>query len=227
MTLEGLSRSHVPSLFKNFGWPDDKSILEWLPWATPETEDELWDMFLKLEKQRGFIIYAIKTNLDLVNSPRSVVTAQQEQRERSEVLGTIGYLDVQPQNRSLESGAVLFAPALRRTAAATEAHYLALKNVCDQETSTSVPPYRRIAWKCNSLNHKSRRAAERLGYKYEGTFRNHMIFQGRSRDSDWLSIVEDEWPAIKAALQVWLDPSNFDEHGRQIKTLDEIRVAGT
>jgi RimJ/RimL family protein N-acetyltransferase len=196
-----------------------------MPWTVPNTEAELWNMFEKLHTQRGFIIYAIKANLDHVNPLKNGISTQHIVLKHSEVLGTIGYLEVQPQHRALETGAVLFGPSLRRTAAATEAHYLLLKNVCDQDPLSSSPPYRRIAWKCNSLNHKSRRAAERIGYRYEGTFRNHMISKGRSRSSDWLSITDEEWPAVKTDLELWLDPTNFDQDGRQVKTLDEVRAA--
>ena len=79
-------------------------------------------------------------------------------------------------------------------------------------------------WKCNHLNTKSRRAAERLGFVFEGTFRKHLIVKGRNRDSDWLSIVDDEWPAVKAGLETWLDVSNFDISGRQKRTLEECRA---
>ena len=84
--------------------------------------------------------------------------------------------------------------------------------------------YRRVCWKCNSLNKPSRRAAERLGFVYEGTFRKHMISRGRNRDSDWLSIVDDEWPVVKEALQKWMSDENFDGDGRQRRGLDEIRA---
>lgn len=208
--LEGLCKEHIPSLFSNLGLPQDKSVFDWLPWTDPTTtEDELWDLFERLRKNRGFIIYAIKAD------------AQYLSARQLDVLGTIGYLDIQPQHRALEVGAVLFSPALRRSAAATEAHYLLLRHA--SEPSDSLP-YRRIAWKCNHLNTASRRAAERIGYVYEGTFRKHMIAKGYSRDSDLLSIVDDEWATIKKAFETWLEERNFDEQGRQLRTLQEIRA---
>lgn len=149
-------------------------------------------------------------------------------RKHNEVLGVIAYLDIHPNFRALEIGAVIFGPALARSAAATEAHYLMLRNVFEVKSpglGGNSLPYRRVCWKCNHLNSKSRRAAERLGFVFEGTFRNHMIVKGRSRDSDWLSILEDEWPVVKGALEHWLERSNFDDQGRQIKAIVDIRAS--
>lgn len=84
--------------------------------------------------------------------------------------------------------------------------------------------YRRVCWKCNRLNRPSRRAAERLGFVYEGTFRNHVISRGRSRDSDWLSIVDHEWLLVDAALCRWMADDNFDHQGRQITRLEDLRA---
>ena len=162
------------------------------------------------------IMYAIVGDPDNVNPSNGADSG------RREALGVIGYLEVNTQHRTLETGGVLFSPVLQRSAAATEAHYLLLRSVC--EPADGSPGFRRIAWMSNHLNTASRRAAERLGYVYEGTWRNHMLDpQKRSRDSDWLSILDDEWPVVKAALEKWLEPGNFDESGKQIRTLEEIR----
>ena len=158
-----------------------------------------------------------------LNPQGSDESEKSTRREHTAVMGTIGYLEVQPQYRALEVGAVLLGRVMKRTAAATEAHYLLLRNVCDSDPISDTLPYRRIAWRCNSLNAQSRRHAERFGYKYEGTFRNHIIAHGRSRDSDWLSIVDVEWPRIKMALEKWLQINNFDNDGQQIKSLEDIR----
>lgn len=83
--------------------------------------------------------------------------------------------------------------------------------------------YRRYEWKCNSLNAPSSRAALRLGFTYEGLFRKHLIAKGRNRDTAWYSIIDDEWPGVKKALEAWLDPANFDSEGRQRKKLEEFR----
>jgi RimJ/RimL family protein N-acetyltransferase len=81
--------------------------------------------------------------------------------------------------------------------------------------------YRRYEWKCDALNEPSRRAALRLGFKYEGTFRQHMIVKGRNRDTAWYSMIDAEWPDRKAAFERWLDPTNFDPEGRQIRSLGD------
>lgn len=169
------------------------------------------------------MLYAIKASRQTTNLHISSGQSIGSLEDSLEVLGTIGYLDVHPQYRTLEAGAVLFAPALRRSAAATEAHYLLLRNALEQDPLSSSLPYRRIAWKCDRLNATSRKAAERLGFVYEGTFRKHMISHGRSRDSDLLSITDDEWPTVKKALEIWLDDSNFNEQGRQLRRLEHIR----
>jgi RimJ/RimL family protein N-acetyltransferase len=83
--------------------------------------------------------------------------------------------------------------------------------------------YRRFEWKCDSLNEPSRKAAARLGFIYEGRFRNAMVYHGRNRDTDWFSITDDEWPAVKSALAAWLAPDNFDESGTQKRSLADCR----
>jgi hypothetical protein len=80
--------------------------------------------------------------------------------------------------------------------------------------------YRRYEWKCDALNAPSRRAAERLGFTFEGIFRQHMIVKGRNRDTAWFSMLDSEWPARKAAFERWLDPENFDTAGRQKRALE-------
>jgi len=83
--------------------------------------------------------------------------------------------------------------------------------------------YRRLEWKCDSRNQPSRRAAERLGFTFEGIFRQHLVVKGRNRDTAWYSILDGEWPQLKAAFEAWLDPGNFDESGRQLQALAHLR----
>jgi hypothetical protein len=116
---------------------------------------------------------------------------------------------IKPAHRVIEVGNILYTPKLQRSLGATEAMYLMARHAFEELG------YRRYEWKCNALNAPSRRAALRLGFTYEGTFRNHMIVKGRSRDTAWFSMLADEWPARKAAFERWLDPANFDEDGRQ------------
>ncbi|KAI0470667.1 acetyltransferase [Xylariaceae sp. FL0804] len=133
------------------------------------------------------------------------------------VLGVASYLRIEPRHRCVEVGNLMFSRALQRTPAATEALYLLLRHAFDGLG------YRRCEWKCDALNAPSRRAALRLGFAPEGLFRRHLIVKGRSRDTAWYALVEDDWPAARRALEAWLDPSNFDERGAQRKRLEEFR----
>ena len=128
-------------------------------------------------------------------------------------VGVASYLRIDPAMGSIEVGHIRYSPLLQRTRAATEAMYMMARRAFDELG------YRRYEWKCDDLNLASRRAAERLGFKYEGTFRQDKIYKGRNRDTAWYSITDVEWPAVRAALEAWLDPSNFDEQGAQHKRL--------
>jgi RimJ/RimL family protein N-acetyltransferase len=122
--------------------------------------------------------------------------------------GQSSFLDINPQMGVIEIGHIWFGPALARTRAATEALYLMIRHALDDLG------YRRMHWRCNSLNEKSRQAARRLGFRFEGIFYNHMIFKGKNRDTAWYSILDDEWPEVRAILESWLDDSNFDDKGQ-------------
>ena len=106
----------------------------------------------------------------------------------------------------------------RGTPGATEAQYLFAKYVFD------ALGYRRYEWKCNNLNAPSKRAAERLGFTFEGVFRQHMIVKGRNRDTAWYAMLDSEWPARRAAFERWLDPTNFDAAGRQKVSLMSLNT---
>ena len=134
--------------------------------------------------------------------------------------GVASYLNVRPNQGTIEIGHIWFGPALQNTAVATEALYLLLRHALDDLG------YRRMEWKCNALNQASRRAAVRLGFAFEGIFYKHMVVKGRNRDSAWYSMLDDEWPPIRANFEAWLLPDNFDEAGRQRTSLGELnRVA--
>ena len=130
-------------------------------------------------------------------------------------VGRATFMRVELHHRSVEVGSILFSPALARTAAATEAMYL----MADHAFSLG---FRRYEWKCDALNAPSRAAAERLGFRFEGVFRKHMIIKGRSRDTAWFAMTEDDWPAVKAAMETWLAPENFDAEGRQRRRLRDL-----
>jgi RimJ/RimL family protein N-acetyltransferase len=130
-------------------------------------------------------------------------------------VGFLALMEIRPAMRVIEVGNIVYSPALQRTPLGTEAQYLIARYAFE------TLGYRRYEWKCNALNAPSRRAADRFGFTYEGTFRQHMIVKGHSRDTDWLSIIDSEWPARKAAFERWLAPENFDRDGRQKKRLGE------
>jgi len=131
--------------------------------------------------------------------------------------GWLSLIDIQPFNASIEIGGIWLAPVMQRTRAATEAMFLPLKHAADDLG------YRRLVWKCNALNAPSKRAAERLGFTYEGQHRMHMVAKGRRRDTDWYSIIDEEWPSRRDALLAWLAPNNFAPDGTAKRGLAEIR----
>jgi len=131
--------------------------------------------------------------------------------------GRQALMRIVPEHGVIEIGSILWGPAIARTRVATEAFFLAARYAFD------ALGYRRFEWKCNALNEPSRRAAARFGFTYEGTFRQHMLVKGESRDTAWFSIIDREWPALEAAFERWLAPSNFDAAGRQKRRLAEYR----
>jgi RimJ/RimL family protein N-acetyltransferase len=130
-------------------------------------------------------------------------------------VGVASYLRIDPAAGSIEVGHIHYSPLLQRTIAATEAMYLMMKRAFDLG-------YRRYEWKCNALNAPSRAAAMRLGFSYEGIFRQARVDKGRNRDTAWYAMIDREWPALDEAFRRWLDPSNFDERGRQRVALSTL-----
>ncbi len=130
--------------------------------------------------------------------------------------GNASYLDIHPKVGVIEIGYIWFAPELQRTRGATEALYLLLSYAMDDLG------YRRMQWRCNALNEKSRAAARRLGFRFEGIFYNHMIFKGKNRDTAWYSILDDEWPEVRAKIASWLDDGNFNSEGQAQSSLGQI-----
>jgi RimJ/RimL family protein N-acetyltransferase len=128
---------------------------------------------------------------------------------KGRAVGVASYLRIDPPAGTIEAGHLAFSPGLQATTAATEAMALMMRTVFDELG------YRRYEWKCDSLNAASRRAAQRLGFVYEGTFRQAAVVKGRNRDTAWFSITDAEWPRLAAAYERWLAPDNFDAEGRQ------------
>jgi RimJ/RimL family protein N-acetyltransferase len=137
-------------------------------------------------------------------------------RRSGSAAGYASYMNIEPAHRTIEVGSILFAPALQCTTGATEAMYLMARHAFEDLG------YRRYEWKCNAFNAPSRRAALRLGFRFEGIFRQHMIIKGRNRDTAWYSMLDSEWPRRRAAFELWLDPANFDARGRQRRALSDF-----
>ena len=142
------------------------------------------------------------------------------ERGSGAAIGSLTLMEIRPAMRVIEMGNIVYSSALQRTPAATEAQYLAAAYVFE------TLGYRRYEWKCNALNVPSRRAALRLGFAFEGIFRQHMIVKGRNRDTAWYSMLDSEWPARRSAFEQWLDPSNFDSSGRQRVALAAFAASG-
>ena len=137
--------------------------------------------------------------------------------ENDKVLGMASYMRIRRNHGSAEVGCITFGSTLQRTTHATLAMYLMAKHIFEDLG------YRRYEWKCNSENEASKRAATRLGFQYEGLFRNDMVVKNCNRDTAWYSIIDTEWPIIKAGFKTWLSPDNFDQTGHQIRTLENCR----
>lgn len=132
-------------------------------------------------------------------------------------VGSLALMRIDPKNGVVEVGHVHFSPLMSRSPLSTEAQYLLMRYVFDELG------YRRYEWKCNSLNEPSRRAALRLGFQYEGRFRQALVVKGHNRDTDWFSILDKEWQALECAFQNWLATDNFTADGKQIRSLESWR----
>lgn len=138
---------------------------------------------------------------------------------RGRALGVVTLMEIRPSMRIVEVGHIVYGPELQRSPVATEAQFLLMRYAIE------TLRYRRYEWKCHALNAASRAAALRLGFTFEGVFRQHLIVKGRSRDTAWFSIIDGEWPRLRAAFEAWLAPDNFDSQGRQKRRLQDIRTS--
>jgi len=136
--------------------------------------------------------------------------------ETGKAAGVATLMRIDPAAGVIETGHINYSPLLQRKPAATEAMFLLMRRVFDELG------YRRYEWKCDSLNAPSRKAAERLGFRHEGLFRQATIYKGRNRDTAWFSITDGEWPALKRAYERWLAPANFDSAGKQKASLSVL-----
>jgi RimJ/RimL family protein N-acetyltransferase len=189
--LEPVGPQHVDDLFAALCREDDEPIWTYLSWERPRSRDEMAAIVDDGAADPGRVMLAI------------VAT------ETGRAVGFCSLMRIDPEMGSIEVGQIAFGRQLQRSRAATEAMSLLARHVFDDLGN------RRYEWKCDSLNGPSRRAAIRLGFIWEGRFRNALVYKGRNRDTDWFSITDLEWPRVRAALDAWLDDDNFDDDGRQ------------
>ncbi|HET7821888.1 MAG TPA: GNAT family protein [Ornithinibacter sp.] len=190
--LEALGAGHVDDLAA--AWADtDEDHWAYLPMDRPDSSVEVAGLVSGMVDDPEWVSYAVLVG--------------------GRAAGVLSLMRVDPANGSIEIGAVIFGSPLVRTVASTEAQRLLMGHVFDDLG------YRRLEWKCNALNAPSRAAALRLGYAFEGVFRQAMVVKGRNRDTAWFSVVDGEWPAVRAQLDAWLDPANFDAAGGQRRRL--------
>ena len=198
VALEPVSTRHVPPLFASLCRPEDGALWTYRTTAPPTTEGALADLTDEWMESTESLTWAV------------VPTG-------GEAAGMTSLYRIDPAHGQAEVAAIIYARSVQRTPAATEATYLLMRYAFDGLG------YRRFEWKCDALNEPSRQAALRLGFTYEGRFRNHMVTKGRNRDTDWFSVTDAEWPLLKLALQTWLQPDNFDEAGQQRLALSIVR----
>ncbi|KAL7940015.1 hypothetical protein V8C42DRAFT_53527 [Trichoderma barbatum] len=216
VTLERIKLSHIPLLFVGLGFPENNNIVDWIigfPYIYTE-EDLSNHIFGSLRAHPDLNIYAIKACKSHLGPPSTPGVYP-----HTDILGILGYR-THPPSRVIKLDDFVFSPVLQNTYATTEANYLLLRHLFEEQTMA----YWRVWLVSNTNNTKSRRATERMGYKYEGTFRKDNITRwGGSRDSHCFSMLDQEWPLNKNILQKWLVATNFKADGTQIKSLEDIR----
>ena len=198
VVAEPLNPSHSPSLFASLCSPVDDSLWTYRPMPRPDS------------------LHAFEAIVAELSDPASPTTTFALIPVGDTAAGMASLAACAPAAGSVEISGILWSRAMQQTTAATEAIHLLLCYVFDDLR------YRRVEWKCDCLNEPSRRAAQRLGFRYEGRFRQHMVTQGRNRDTDWFSLLDQEWPTVRRQHRQWLAPENFDEGGAQLHRLNEF-----
>jgi RimJ/RimL family protein N-acetyltransferase len=189
--LEPLAAAHAEDLLAASRVPDMDLRFAYLPADPPATINEVREWITERSTQNAPISFAV---IDKATGKAG---------------GWQQLMRIEPAHGVIEIGYVYWGPAIAKTRLATESLYLFARHVFDDLG------YRRFEWKCNNRNEPSKRAATRFGFTFEGVFRQHMIARGENRDTAWFSMLDGEWPVRKAGFERWLDPSNFDTHGRQ------------
>ena len=191
VTLEKLTvAQHGDAIWQATSGTENDHLWDWMPYG-PFTREAFNAFLTKAEDSADPLFYAVVD------------------KALGHATGHCTLMRIDPPNRVIEVGGIMFSPLLQKTRAATEAMYLMARHVFEERG------YRRYEWKCNTRNEPSMRAARRLGFTFEGIFRQHMIVKGQNRDTAWFSMLDSEWPERKQRFERWLHPSNFDEQGRQ------------
>lgn len=193
-TLDPLDEQHSAALFQAFSLAEDDRDWTWLGAQKPASLAEMSEWIAHKSQDPALVSYAVVDN------------------GSQQAVGAVCIANIETANGVCEIGHVTWSPLMKRTVFGTEALFLLL-------TQAFSLGYRRVAWRCDSTNLASRRAAERIGFTFEGCFRQAMTRKQRNRDTDWLSIIDGEWPAIDAALSGWLSASNFTPDGQQKRPL--------
>ncbi|KZL19635.1 hypothetical protein PsAD2_01914 [Pseudovibrio axinellae] len=193
-----LPAAHAVELYEAFSTDQDGRGWTYLPYGPFDNYPDFLDHVTDLASGSDPLAFAI---IDV---------------ESGSAVGIATYLRVAPDAGSIEVGHIHFSPLLQRKPGGTEAMFLMMKNVFEKWG------YRRYEWKCNSLNTASREAAVRLGFSYEGTFRQAGVVKGKNRDTSWFSVIDSEWPVLKAAFEGWLAQDNFDAEGKRMTSLPEL-----
>jgi len=201
VVLEPLAIAHAPELWRAAQGQGAEASWSYLGYGPFASEDAMARHVAEFAAQHDPMAWAIR--------PRTT----------GAVSGWLTLMDMQPRNAAIELGHIWLAPCMQRTQASTEAMFLPLRLAADDLG------YRRLVWKCDALNAPSRRAAERLGFIFEGIHRAHLTVKGRRRDTAWYSILADEWPRCRDAILDWLDPANVAPDGRPRRSLADIRNA--
>ncbi len=195
--LEHLCAEHTSDLFEAFSSAADIADWTYLPYGPFETENDLREWVKKLAASEDPWMFA------LIDSATG------------KALGVASYLRINPQSGSIEVGHIHFSPRVQKTPVATEAMYL----MADLAFKSG---YRRYEWKCDALNGPSKKAAQRLGFSYEGIFRQATVYKGRNRDTAWFAITDSEWKKLSGAFQQWLSDENFTAEGIQKESLSKL-----
>ncbi|KIX97901.1 uncharacterized protein Z520_06679 [Fonsecaea multimorphosa CBS 102226] len=199
--LEPLSPSHANDLYDSVKGKDNHRLWTYLFDSPYESLAVFQEAVAAKSKSEDPLLFAVI------------------EKKSAKAVGWISLMRIDPKHRVVEPGNILFSPLLQRTKAATEVMYLLARYVFE------TLHYRRYEWKCDNLNGPSKRAAIRFGFTFEGIFRKHMIYKGRSRDTCWFSMLDDDWfdGGVKQGFEDWLDESNFDEDGKQRRRLEDVR----